>query len=131
MRVPGHYAVASGGAVAAGESDEEAASREPAEETGVRAPVRFIVRFLNRDGLGPHRLAVHEAVLFDHPNPDPDEVVWQGRLFEGVAACCADRRLPAGRGIRGRRRSRRFASVEPAACPWTLPGSRTAQTVRN
>ncbi|MFJ4339090.1 NUDIX hydrolase [Streptomyces sp. NPDC088915] len=83
-RFPGHYEVASGGAVAAGESYEEAASRELAEELGVRAPVRFVVKFLNRRGLSPHWLAVHEAVLSDDPNPDPDEVMWHGWLTESA-----------------------------------------------
>ncbi|MFB7032244.1 MULTISPECIES: NUDIX domain-containing protein [unclassified Streptomyces] len=81
-RFPGHYEAASGGAVAAGESYEEAASRELAEELGVRAPVRFIAKFLNRGGLSPHWLAVHEAVLFDDPDPDPNEVTWHGWLSE-------------------------------------------------
>ncbi|MGW3388262.1 NUDIX hydrolase [Streptomyces cinereoruber] len=81
-RFPGHYEVASGGAVAVGESYEEAASRELAEELGVQAPVRFVVKFLNRDGLSPHWLAVHEAVLFDDPDPDPAEVTWHGWLSE-------------------------------------------------
>ncbi|MEV6162312.1 NUDIX domain-containing protein [Streptomyces sp. NPDC052052] len=81
-RFPGHYEVASGGAVAPGESYEEAASRELAEELGVRAPVRFIVKFLNRSGLSPHWLAVYEAVLSDNLCPDPDEVMWHGWLSE-------------------------------------------------
>ncbi|MFD4759808.1 NUDIX domain-containing protein, partial [Streptomyces sp. NPDC058439] len=81
-RFPGHYEIASGGAVAAGESYEEAAARELAEELGVRAPARFIVKFLNRSGLSPRWLAVHEAVLSDDPDPDPDEVMWHGWLSE-------------------------------------------------
>ncbi|MFC7974802.1 NUDIX hydrolase [Streptomyces cinereoruber] len=81
-RFPGHYEVASGGAVAVGESYEEAASRELAEELGVQAPVRFVVKFLNRNGLSPHWLAVHEAVLPGDPNPDPDKMMWHGWLSE-------------------------------------------------
>ncbi|MFD7913547.1 NUDIX hydrolase [Streptomyces sp. NPDC059752] len=81
-RFPGHYEVGSGGAVAPSESYEEAASSELAEELGVRAPVRFLVKFLNRSGLSPHWLAVHEAVLSDSPCPDPDEVMWHGWLSE-------------------------------------------------
>ncbi|MFB7513332.1 NUDIX domain-containing protein [Streptomyces sp. NPDC056144] len=81
-RFPGHYEVATGGAVAAGESYEEAAARELAEELGVRAPVRSVVTFLNRDGLSPHWLAVHEAVLSGDLTPDPDEVAWYGWLSE-------------------------------------------------
>ncbi|WP_329182338.1 NUDIX domain-containing protein (plasmid) [Streptomyces decoyicus] len=81
-RFPGRYEVGSGGAVAPGESYEEAASRELAEELGVRAPVRFIVKFLNRSGLSPHWLAVHEALLFDNLCSDPNEVMWHGWLSE-------------------------------------------------
>ncbi|MFJ3901363.1 NUDIX hydrolase [Streptomyces sp. NPDC090025] len=75
-RFPGYEEVGSGGAVAPGESYEEAASRELAEELGVRAPVRLVVKFLSHGGLSPHWLAVHEAVLADDtPRPDPDEVM--------------------------------------------------------
>ncbi len=81
-RFPGHYEVGAGGAVAPGESYEEAAARELTEELGVRAPVRFVVKFLNRGGLSPHWLAVHEAVLFGDLCPDPDEVMWHGWLSE-------------------------------------------------
>ncbi len=42
-RFPGHYEVVAGGAVTAGESYQEAAARELAEELGIRVPVRFIV----------------------------------------------------------------------------------------
>ncbi|MEU4356286.1 NUDIX hydrolase [Streptomyces virginiae] len=81
-RFPGHYEVGLGGAVAPGESYEEAASRELAEELDVRAPVRIIVKFLNRSGLSPHWLAVHEAVLSNNLCPDPDEVMWHCLLSE-------------------------------------------------
>ncbi|MEU2298743.1 NUDIX domain-containing protein [Streptomyces antibioticus] len=82
-RFPGCYEVAVGGAVAVGESYEEAARRELGEEMGVSvAPVRFVVRFLNRSGLSPHWLAVHEAVVPDSLAPDADEVAWHGWLEE-------------------------------------------------
>ncbi|MGW2651177.1 NUDIX domain-containing protein [Streptomyces sp. NPDC001393] len=81
-RFPGYYEVAVGGAVAVGESYEEAARRELAEEMGVGAPVRFILRFLNRSGLSPHWLAVHEAVVPDSVAPSVDEVAWHGWLAE-------------------------------------------------
>ncbi|MFJ6784282.1 NUDIX hydrolase [Streptomyces yangpuensis] len=81
-RFPGHYEVAAGGAVTAGESYQEAAGRELAEELGIRVPVRFIVKFLNRSGLSPHWLAVHEAVVLADLQPDPDEIMWHGWLSE-------------------------------------------------
>ncbi|MBF8185516.1 NUDIX domain-containing protein [Nonomuraea sp. K274] len=45
-RFPDYYDVMVGGAVDVGESYEEAAVREPAEELGVRVPVRFLFEFL-------------------------------------------------------------------------------------
>ena len=37
-----------------------------------------MVKFLNRMGLSPNWLAVHEAVLFDNLCPDSEEVMWHG-----------------------------------------------------
>ncbi|WP_372450545.1 NUDIX domain-containing protein [Streptomyces tagetis] len=53
-RYPGRHEVGVGGAVRVGESYEEAAARELAEELGVRAPVRLLGAFVNRVGLSPH-----------------------------------------------------------------------------
>ncbi|WP_030843886.1 NUDIX hydrolase [Streptomyces sp. NRRL F-4474] len=75
-RFPGHYELMVGGAVAVGESYEEAAGRELAEELGVRAPVPFVLKFLNRSGLSPHWLGIHEAMLLTGPEPDTEEVMW-------------------------------------------------------
>ncbi|MFH9987395.1 NUDIX domain-containing protein [Streptomyces luteogriseus] len=47
-RFPGHHDRLIGGAVEVGESCEEAAAREPAEELGVRARVRFVFTFFCR-----------------------------------------------------------------------------------
>lgn len=71
-----------GGAVAVGESYEEAAARELAEELGIRALPRLLFTFINRSGLSPHWLGVHEAVVPDAVVPDPDEVAWHGWLSE-------------------------------------------------
>jgi isopentenyldiphosphate isomerase len=79
-RFPGHYEVAVGGAVNVGESYQDAAARELAEELGVQASVRFLLKFLNRDGLSPHWLGMHEAVIPVEVEPDPGEVAWYGWL---------------------------------------------------
>jgi 8-oxo-dGTP pyrophosphatase MutT (NUDIX family) len=81
-RFPGHYEVMVGGAVGVGESYEAAAARELSEEMSVRAPVRFLFKYLNRSGLSPHWLGVHEAVVPDVVAPDPREVAWHGWLTE-------------------------------------------------
>jgi 8-oxo-dGTP pyrophosphatase MutT (NUDIX family) len=76
-RFPGHYDVLVGGAVDVGESYEEAAVRELAEELGVRVPVRFLFKFLCREGIGPIWFGVHEALLLSESLvPDPGEIDW-------------------------------------------------------
>ncbi|MDF3300224.1 NUDIX hydrolase [Streptomyces tropicalis] len=80
-RFPGCYEAVLGGAVAVGESYEQAAERELAEELGVAVPVRFVLKFLNRAGLSPHWLGVHEAVVVPvEVRPDPGEVMWHDWL---------------------------------------------------
>ncbi|MFD7033230.1 NUDIX hydrolase [Streptomyces sp. NPDC059917] len=81
-RFPGRYEVMFGGAVEVGESYEQAASRELAEEMGVRAHVRPVCRFLCRGAIGPYWLGVHEAVITGELTPDPSEVAWYGWLTE-------------------------------------------------
>ncbi|THA80132.1 NUDIX domain-containing protein [Streptomyces sp. A0592] len=82
-RFPGFYEVEIGGAANVGESYEQAATRELAEELGIRATPRLLFTFLNRRGLSPHWLGVHEAVVSeDAMVPDPDEVAWHGWLTE-------------------------------------------------
>ncbi|MEU5954850.1 NUDIX domain-containing protein [Streptomyces sp. NPDC047525] len=81
-RFPGLYEVTVGGAVAVGESYEQAAARELAEELGVRVLPRLLFTFLSRGGLSPHWLGVHEAVVPDAVVADPDEVAWHGWLTE-------------------------------------------------
>ncbi|MBB5939237.1 NUDIX hydrolase [Streptomyces zagrosensis] len=75
-RFPGYYDAMVGGAVDVGESYEEAAVRELAEELGVRVPVRFLFKLLFREGISPIWLGVHEAVVSETPVPDPRETDW-------------------------------------------------------
>ncbi|MFF5408549.1 NUDIX hydrolase [Streptomyces misionensis] len=81
-RFPGLYEVQVGGAAHVGESYEQAAARELAEELGIRTLPRLLFTFINRSGLSPHWLGVHEAVVADTVVPDPDEVAWHGWLTE-------------------------------------------------
>lgn len=75
-RFPGCYDAMVGGAVDVGESYEEAAVRELAEELGVRVPVCFLFKFLFREGISPIWLGVHEAVVSENLVPDPGEIEW-------------------------------------------------------
>ncbi len=81
-RFPGLFEVEVGGAANVGESYEQAAARELAEELGIRASPRPLFTFVNRSGLSPHWLGVHEAVVPDAVVPDPGEVAWHGWLTE-------------------------------------------------
>ncbi|MFB6823126.1 NUDIX domain-containing protein [Streptomyces virginiae] len=83
-RFPGLHEVVVGGAVAVGETYEQAASRELAEELGVHALPRLLFTFLNSNALSPHWLGVHEVVVSDADAvvPDPDEVARHSWLTE-------------------------------------------------
>jgi 8-oxo-dGTP pyrophosphatase MutT (NUDIX family) len=81
-RFPGHYDVMVGGAVDVGESYEDAAARELSEELGVSVPVRFMFKFLYRDGVSPVWFGVHEAVIAEPLVPDPSEIAWHAWLTE-------------------------------------------------
>ncbi|AXE86122.1 NUDIX domain-containing protein [Streptomyces sp. Go-475] len=81
-RFPGQYDWLIGGAVGVGESYEEAAVRELAEELGVRVPVRPVVRFLCRGAISPYWLGVHEAVVSGPLTPEPSEIAWHGWFGE-------------------------------------------------
>lgn len=81
-RFPGHYDVLVGGAVNVGESYEDAATRELAEELGIRSPVRFRFKFLCREGISPIWLGVHEAIITTSLVPDPGEIASYGWLTE-------------------------------------------------
>lgn len=79
-RFPGQYDWLVGGAAEVGESYEEAAARELSEELGVRAPVRFVFKFLCGGAISPYWLGVHEAVVSEAVRPDPAEIAWHDRL---------------------------------------------------
>ncbi len=81
-RFPGHYNWLIGGAVAVGESYEEAASRELTEELRVRGRPRFVLKFLCEGAIGPYWLGLHEAVIDRDVVPDPSEIGWHGWLSE-------------------------------------------------
>ncbi|MFE2721275.1 NUDIX domain-containing protein [Kitasatospora sp. NPDC059327] len=79
-RFPGRYNWLVGGAAEAGESYAAAAARELAEELGVRAEARFVLKFRCRGAISPYWLGVHEAVIVQDLTPDPSEIVWHAWL---------------------------------------------------
>ncbi|MGX1811677.1 NUDIX hydrolase [Nocardia sp. NPDC055321] len=81
-RFPGYYNWLIGGAVAVGESYEEAASRELIEELRVVGRARFVLKFLCQGTIAPYWLGVHEAVIDREVAPDPTEIGWYGWLSE-------------------------------------------------
>ncbi|WUX79434.1 NUDIX domain-containing protein [Streptomyces sp. NBC_01428] len=81
-RFPGFHEAMVGGAVKVDESYEQAAARELAEELGIRVLPRLLFTFLNRSGLSPHWLGVHEVVVPTRVAADPDEVAWHGWLID-------------------------------------------------
>ncbi|WP_328830012.1 NUDIX hydrolase [Streptomyces sp. NBC_00252] len=81
-RFPGQYNWLIGGGVEAGESYEDAAARELTEELGVRAPVRFALKFLCRGVISPYWIGIHDAVVDEDISPDPDEIAWHAWVTE-------------------------------------------------
>ncbi|WP_276207202.1 NUDIX domain-containing protein [Nocardia mangyaensis] len=65
-----------GGAVSVGESYEQAAARELAEELGVRTRPRFVEKFLCEGEIAPYWLAIHDVVIDVDVHPDPAEIAW-------------------------------------------------------
>jgi hypothetical protein len=88
-RFPGQYDWLVGGAVDVGESWEEAAVRELAEELGVRVDVWLAFKFLCRGAISPYWLGVHEAVITEDVSPGPAETAWHG--WVGRVSCGVDR----------------------------------------
>lgn len=80
---PGRYNWMAGGAAGAGETYAQAAARELDEELGVRAHLRFVLKFLCRGVVSPYWLGLHEAVV-DRAAvaPDPSEIAWHTWLTE-------------------------------------------------
>ncbi|MEV1023213.1 NUDIX domain-containing protein [Streptomyces sp. NPDC050264] len=81
-RFPGRFNWLLGGAVAVGESYEEAAARELAEELGVRARPGFVFKFKCEGAISPYWLGLHETVVTEPIKPDPDEIAWHDWLTE-------------------------------------------------
>ncbi|MFJ7587580.1 NUDIX hydrolase [Streptomyces sp. NPDC097617] len=81
-RFPGQFNWMLGGAVDVGESYEGAAARELAEELGVRADPRFVLKFLCDGAISPYWLGLHEVVITEPVQPDPGEVAWFDWLTE-------------------------------------------------
>jgi glycine/D-amino acid oxidase-like deaminating enzyme len=78
----GLYEVVVDGAVDVGEAYQQAAARELAEELGIHVLPRLLLTFVNRSGLRPHWLGVHEAAVPGTGAADPDQVAWHSRLTE-------------------------------------------------
>ncbi|MPY63970.1 NUDIX hydrolase [Streptomyces spongiae] len=94
-RFPGQYHWLTGGAVDVGETYEQAAARELAEELGaVAAAPRFLFKYLCRGEISPYWLGLHETVLTDPAaiTPDPAEISWYAWLTEGELQALARRR---------------------------------------
>lgn len=81
-RFPGQLNWMLGGAADVGETYEEAAARELAEELGVHADPRFIFKFLCDGVISPYWLGLHEVVITGPVQPDPREVAWCDWLTE-------------------------------------------------
>ncbi|MET9972780.1 NUDIX domain-containing protein, partial [Streptomyces sp. NPDC006356] len=85
-RFPGRFNWMLGGAVEVGESYEEAAARELAEELEVRAFPRFVLKFPCAGAISPYWLGLHEVVVTEPVAPDPEEIAWHGWLTDSELA---------------------------------------------
>jgi isopentenyldiphosphate isomerase len=81
-RFPGRFNWMLGGAVEVGESYEEAAARELAEELGVRGLPRLVFKFRCAGAISPYWLGLHEVVVTEPIEPDPEEIAWHDWLTE-------------------------------------------------
>ncbi|MEU1179899.1 NUDIX domain-containing protein [Streptomyces sp. NPDC005820] len=91
-RFPGHYNWMLGGAADAGESYEEAATRELSEEVGVCAAPRLVLTFLCEGVISPYWLGLHEVVITEPIRPDLEEIAWHDWLTEGELEALVRRR---------------------------------------
>ncbi|MCF1595490.1 NUDIX hydrolase [Streptomyces muensis] len=85
-RFPGRFNWMLGGAVEVGESYEEAAARELAEELGVRASPGLVFKFPCAGAISPYWLGLHEVVVSGPVEPDPEEIAWHGWLTDSELA---------------------------------------------
>ncbi|MEU2248109.1 NUDIX domain-containing protein [Streptomyces sp. NPDC019224] len=79
-RFPGQYNWLVGGAVDIGESYEESAARELAEELGISASPQFVFKYLCRGAISPYWLGLHEVVIEGDVVVDPSEIAWHAWL---------------------------------------------------
>ncbi|MFJ3978149.1 NUDIX hydrolase [Streptomyces sp. NPDC090021] len=85
-RFPGHLNWMLGGAVDVAESYEAAAARELAEELGVLARPRFVLKFLCAGAISPYWLGLHEVVVTGPVRPDPAEIARHDWVTEAELA---------------------------------------------
>ncbi|MFJ4687866.1 NUDIX hydrolase [Streptomyces sp. NPDC088789] len=88
--LPGGHNWMLGGAVGVSESYEQAASRELAEELGVEARPRFVLKFRCAGAISPYWLALHETVVSTPIRPHPSEMAWHAWLTEPELLALAD-----------------------------------------
>ncbi|GHE60843.1 NUDIX hydrolase [Streptomyces capitiformicae] len=81
-RFPGHLNWMLGGATEVGESYEDAAARELAEELGVRVRPRFVFKYRCAGAISPYWLGLHEVVVTEPVAPDSSEIAWHDWLTE-------------------------------------------------
>jgi isopentenyldiphosphate isomerase len=79
-RFPGQFNWLVGGAAGVGESYQAAAAREIAEELGVQAAARLVLKYLCQGAISPYWLGLHEATITQSITPDPAEIAWHAWL---------------------------------------------------
>ncbi|MFF4311572.1 NUDIX hydrolase [Streptomyces sp. NPDC001507] len=116
-RFPGQLDWMLGGAAGTGESYEEAAARELAEELGVRARPRFVLKFLCRGAISPYWLGLHEVVVTGPLRPDPEEIAWYTWATESELSSFAARDSFVPDAREALTRYRDLAPNTPSASP--------------
>jgi isopentenyl-diphosphate delta-isomerase len=89
---PLRYTSSASGHVSAGETYDETAPRELAEELGLTAPLRYLAKFPASPEMANEHTVLYEAITEESPVPDPEEIVelswWDlDELSRRVASC--------------------------------------------
>ncbi|MBC9716392.1 NUDIX domain-containing protein [Streptomyces sp. TRM66268-LWL] len=110
-----------GGAAEAGETYEQAAAGELAEELGVRTAPRFVLKFLCAGAISPYWLGLHEAVITTAVRQSAREVAWHAWLTEAELASLVRQRecVPDAREAYERYRRNRRGQAD-----WRVRGPR-------